>query len=69
MEDKMSQNAILCKDLVDRGLYIEEDDHHIYLKCKGELIARWWSTGARLAAIRNAAWIWAKEHGKEKPSV
>lgn len=62
----MSQNEILSPDLVALGLYIEEDDHHIYLKFEGETIGRWWSTGARLAAIRNAARAWAKKHDKEK---
>lgn len=62
----MSQNAILTKDLVAIGLYIEEDDHHIYLKYEGEVIGRWWSTGARLVAIRNAARAWAKKHDKDQ---
>lgn len=58
----MSQNAILSEDLVALGLYIEEDDHFIYLKYKGEAIARWWATSARLRGIRNAARAWAKRH-------
>ena len=62
----MSKNEILSKDLVDLGLYIEEDDHNVYLKYKGEVIARWWSSGARLVAIRNAARSWAKHHAKDK---
>ena len=65
----MSQNAILSEDMVALGLYIEEDDHLVMLKYKDEVIARWWSSGARLAAIRNAARTWAKKHDKEKRSV
>jgi len=65
----MSQNAILSKDQVALGLYIEEDDHHVYLKYEGEVIARWWASGARLNAIRNAARVWAKDHDYEKREV
>ena len=68
MEDKMSQNAILSKDLVALGLYIEEDDHNVYLKYMGETIGRWWATAARLASIRNAARTWAKKHDKKIPA-
>jgi len=64
----MRKNTILSKDLVDRGLYIEEDDHNVYLKYKGETIGRWWATAARAVAIRNAARIWARKHDKEKQS-
>lgn len=60
----MSQNEILSEDLVALGLYIEEDEDQIRLMYAGEVIGRWWSTGARLAAIRNAARVWAKKHDK-----
>ncbi|KPJ52067.1 MAG: hypothetical protein AMJ37_03575 [Dehalococcoidia bacterium DG_18] len=63
----MSQNAILSKDLVALGLYIEEDEHFVYLKHRGAKIGTWWATTARLAAIRNAARVWAKNHVKDKP--
>ena len=65
----MRQNAILSEELMALGLYIEEDDHSVMLKYKDEVIARWWSSGARLSAIRNAARTWAKRHDKEKRSV
>ena len=65
----MSLNAILREDLVDLGLYIDEDDNYVYLKYKGEVVARWWVPTARLVAIRNVAQSWALRHAKEKISA
>lgn len=62
----MSKNTILSYDLVALGLYLEEDDHNVYLKYKGETIGRWCATAARLEIIRNAARTWAKKHDKDK---
>lgn len=62
----MNPNEILTEDQVARGLYIEEDDHFVYLKHCDEVIGRWWYWAARLVAIRNAARSWVKKHGKEK---
>ena len=64
----MRHNEILSVDLRDRGLWINEDDHFIYLMYLNEVIARWWATAARLSSIRNAARTWAKKHDKEQIS-
>lgn len=60
----MNSNTILSDDLVALGLYIEEDDHNVYLKHEGQVIGRWWYWAARLVAIRNAARAWAKKYAK-----
>ena len=65
----MNPNMILSDDLVALGLYIEEDDHNIYLKHENQVIGRWWYWAAMLVSIRNAARTWAEKHDKEKQSV
>lgn len=62
----MRYNEILSVDLRARGLWIEEDDHFVYLRHTNEVIARWSATSARLSSIRNAARTWAKKHDKDK---
>jgi hypothetical protein len=64
--DIMKQNSILSEDHEARGLYIEEDEHHIYLMYKGKVIGQWWLPTARLVAIRTVARSWALRHDKEK---
>jgi hypothetical protein len=39
----------------EAGLYLEEDDHTVYLKQGGEVLARWSATGATIAPIWNEA--------------
>jgi len=37
----------------EAGLYLEEDDHTVYLKQGDEVLARWPATGATIASIWN----------------
>lgn len=37
------------------GLYLEEDDHTVYLKQADEVLARWSATGTTIASIWNEA--------------
>lgn len=60
----MSTNAILTDDLVALGLYIEEDEHRVYLKHKDKVIGRWWAPEATLFLIRTVAQSWANKHDK-----
>jgi hypothetical protein len=62
----MRHNEILNADLRALGLWIDEDDHFVYLKCGNETVARWWGWAARLNAIRSAARSWAKNHDERR---
>lgn len=50
----------------EAGLYLEEDDHVLYLKQGDEVLARWSATGATIASIWNEAdkYIHSKEEAK-----
>lgn len=47
----------------EAGLYLEEDDHTLYLKQGNEVLARWWATSATVTSIWNEAdkYIHSKE--------
>ena len=42
----------------------EPDDHLLVLRCKGEVIARYASTGAKVSEIQKDATEWLERKGK-----
>ena len=46
------------------GIELNEDDHLLVLRCKGEVIATYASTGARVEEIRKDATEWLERKAK-----
>ncbi len=50
---KILTAQVLSPEQQAAGLYLEEDDHTIYLKRGDEVLTRWSATGASRASIRD----------------
>lgn len=52
---KILTAQVLSPEHQAAGLYLEEDDHTIYLKRGDEVLTRWSATGASRASIQGEA--------------